>query len=134
MSKLNKFIDKKITESILDNDNSILDSYLEGLGYDVSEINSIASKNYKKVLKRLQDKGFLTLKKDMTIKDHLLNVEKLTAQSKVITAINMLKNASCEKDVLDAVFVKEQAIWLYVDEELKDQWYEYYGDAQVYLP
>ena len=47
MSQLDKFIDKKIIESILDNDNSTLDSYLEGLGYDVSEIKSIASKNYK---------------------------------------------------------------------------------------
>jgi len=50
MSQLDKFIDKKITESILDNDNSTLDSYLEGLGYNVSEIKSIASKNYKKCL------------------------------------------------------------------------------------
>ncbi|NQX84675.1 MAG: hypothetical protein HRT67_01925 [Flavobacteriaceae bacterium] len=48
MNNLDKFIDKKIISSILNEDDSTLDCYLEGFEYNVSEINTIASNNYKK--------------------------------------------------------------------------------------
>ena len=73
-------------------------------------------------------------KKEMTIEDHLSNIKKHTVQSKIIRAVNILKNASCEMEVLDAVSLKEEVNWLEVDDQLKDQWYEYLGNAQVYLP
>jgi len=71
---------------------------------------------------------------EMTTEDHMKEIKKHLAQSKMFFAISLIKNAECEEDVLDAVWHKEELNWQEVDEELKDQWYEYFGDAKKYLP
>ena len=71
---------------------------------------------------------------EMTIDDHLLNVDKHRKRAKILYAINMLKDAENEDDVLNAIAIKEELNWMEVDEELKDEWNDYFGDAKKYLP
>ena len=54
--------------------------------------------------------------------------------AKANQAIELIKHAECESDVLDAVFVKEELNWFAVTDDIKDLWNEYYGDAKKYLP
>ena len=70
----------------------------------------------------------------MTIDDHLQNIVNHRKRAKIIYAINILKDAGCEDDVLNAIAIKEELNWLEVDEELKDQWNDYFGDAKKHLP
>ena len=49
-------------------------------------------------------------------------------------AIQLIKNAEVEDDVYDAIAVKEELNWFAVNDDIKDQWNEYYGDAKKYLP
>ena len=75
-----------------------------------------------------------SLDEEMTIDDHLLNIDNHRKRAKIIYAINILKDAECEDDVLNAIAIKEELNWIEVDDELKDQWNDYFGDAKKYLP
>lgn len=75
-----------------------------------------------------------SLDEEMTIDEHLLNIDKHRKKAKIIYAINMLKNSECEDDVLNALAIKEELNWIEVDDELKDQWNDYFGDAKKHLP
>lgn len=75
-----------------------------------------------------------SLNEEMTIDDHLQNIGKHRKIAKMIYAINMMKDADCEDDILNAVAIKEELNWLEVDDELKDQWNDYFGDAKKHLP
>lgn len=70
----------------------------------------------------------------MNTEEHLQNIVKHRKRAKIIYAINMLKNAENENDVLNAVAIKEELNWIEVDDELKDQWNDYFGDAKKHLP
>lgn len=48
-------------------------------------------------------------------------------------AIEFIKNAQCEADVLYADKLSEEVDWFPID-ELRDEWNDYYGDAEKYLP
>jgi len=48
-------------------------------------------------------------------------------------AIELIKTAESESEVLNAVAVFDSVDWTDLD-ELKDEWNDYYGDAQKYLP
>jgi NMD protein affecting ribosome stability and mRNA decay len=54
--------------------------------------------------------------------------------AKANQAIELIKNAESESDVLDALYVKEKLNWLAVTDDIKDLWNEYYGDLKRYLP
>lgn len=75
-----------------------------------------------------------SLDEGMTIEEHLQNIGKHQKRAKILFAIKTLKNAESENDVLDAIALKEELNWQEVDEELKDQWNDYFGDAKKYLP
>ncbi|WP_341215756.1 hypothetical protein [uncultured Wocania sp.] len=59
---------------------------------------------------------------------------KVQATGKAMRAISNLRTAESESEVLDAVTLKEEIEWNLIDDELKDEWNEAYGDAQKYLP
>ena len=61
-------------------------------------------------------------------------VRKAKKKNKMIYAINLIKDADCEDDVLNTIAIKEELNWLEVDDELKDQWNDYFGDAKKHLP
>lgn len=48
-------------------------------------------------------------------------------------AVELIRAAQSESDVLDAVAVSDQVNWFYLD-ELQDDWNDYYGDAKRFLP
>lgn len=75
-----------------------------------------------------------SLGKEMTIDDHLQNIGKHRKRAKMLFAIKTIKNAESESDVLDAIALKEELDWQEVNDELKDQWNDYFGDAKKYLP
>jgi len=60
-----------------------------------------------------------SLKKEMTTEEHLQNIKKHQKRAKMIYAINMLRDAECEDDVLNAIAIKDELIWLDIDDELK---------------
>ncbi len=53
---------------------------------------------------------------------------------KATEAIALIQKAQSESEVLDALALKEEIDWNLVHEELKDEWNDYFGDAQKYLP
>lgn len=71
---------------------------------------------------------------EKTIDWHLQNIEKHRQRAKMLFAIKTIKEAESENDVLDAIALKEEINWQDVDDELKDQWNDYFGDAKRYLP
>jgi hypothetical protein len=71
---------------------------------------------------------------EKTIEWHLQNIEKQRKKAKMLFAIKTLRKAESENDVLDAVAIKEELNWQEVDDDLKDQWNDYFGDAKRYLP
>ena len=70
----------------------------------------------------------------MTTENHLQNIKKKRLNTKILFAISFIKNAECEEDVLEAIYLKEEISWHEWSPELQDQWNEYYGDAKKYLP
>ena len=75
-----------------------------------------------------------SLDEEMTIEEHLQNIVKHRKRAKTLFAIKTLKNADCQSDILNAIALKEELNWLEVDDELKDRWNDYFGDAKKYLP
>ena len=75
-----------------------------------------------------------SFEEEMTIDDHLQNIGNHRKVAKMIYAINMLRDAECEDDVLNAIAIKEELNWMEVQDELKDRWNDYFGDAKKYLP
>ena len=71
---------------------------------------------------------------EKTIEWHLDNVQKHRKQAKILFAIKKMKEAESENDVLDAIALKDELDWFNVDDELKDQWNDYFGDAKKHLP
>ena len=74
------------------------------------------------------------LKKEMTTEEHIEVISKHRKIAKMIYAINMLRDAECEDDVLNAVSIKEELNWAEVQDGLKDRWTDHFGDAKKYLP
>jgi hypothetical protein len=74
------------------------------------------------------------MKKELLNKEHLQNIVKHRKRAKMIYAINMLRDAECENDVLNAIAIKEELNWMEIQDDLKDRWNDHFGDAQKYLP
>ena len=75
-----------------------------------------------------------SLKKEMTTEEHIEVIGKHRKVVKMIYAINMLRDAECEDDILNAVAIKEELNWVEVEDDLKDRWNDHFGDAKKYLP
>lgn len=71
---------------------------------------------------------------EKTIDWHLDNIQKHRKRAKMLFAIKTLKNAKSENDVLNAIALKKELYWQEVDDELKDQWNDYFNDAKKHLP
>ncbi len=86
---LNK-LDKFILSSIKDSDSSTIDSFLEESGYDLSDINKIADKSYKKT--SFSIKGQMNSQKDEILLEKAVKYFQEAIDKNIEKPISYLRN------------------------------------------
>ena len=100
------------------------------LGYAKDALDYINILEKQLVIQRVSG----SFEKEKTTNEHLETISERRKIAKMVYAINMLRDAECEDDVLNAIAIKEELNWMEVEDDLKDRWNDHFGDAKKHLP
>ncbi|MDR2009422.1 MAG: hypothetical protein LBQ22_02965 [Bacteroidales bacterium] len=89
-NKIIKNIDQQIINQLIDDDSSILDSYLENEGYNIDEIETIALRSYKKLSFILN--GTINQQKDQALLEKISLLFKDAINKNLDKPVHYLKN------------------------------------------
>ena len=94
--KLTNKIDEYIANSIIDGNTEIIDTFLKENNYDISEIDKLSEKNYKKLSFKI--KGIINAQKDDILLEKAVNLFQEAINKNIEKPISFLKSLLTNKD------------------------------------
>jgi len=95
-NKLINKIDEYIANSIMEGNIEIIDTFLEENNYNISEIEKLSEKNYKKLSFKI--KGIINAQKDEILLEKVANIFQEAINKNIEKPISFLKNLLANRD------------------------------------